>query len=312
MNWKLKYGLVAVVISIVMIFLGGADAFSFMKDPIQVKTGDDVRNLKDGQHVQFDITMCYGCLISEITTTTKNGTKTSEKETSRYYLIPYLTNTDKPGYEEFDYFLTVKLNSDNFSKAEQAMTAFEQFWENIDLPIPSTSFITVDGIVTKMKDEEKSYVDKFNGSGQKYVDYIYVKTPDKTTAFVILAIGGVFLLAGILFLVFFFLGLKKDKARQAEFKAANPNYYQAPAGVSFNNDANGAPTNPYAFDPSKDPRFTGVASGNPTGTTGQYGAQPQNENFNEVLPTQSQYVSELNNSGNFNEVPNNDQFNNQQ
>ena len=63
MNWKIKYGIVSVVLAFVMIFIGGKDAFTFMKDPISVKSPVDVSNLKAGDHVQFDITMIYDCII---------------------------------------------------------------------------------------------------------------------------------------------------------------------------------------------------------------------------------------------------------
>lgn len=312
-NWKLKFALIALVVAVMLVVMGGKDAFSFMKDPITVKTADDVRNLKDGDHVQLDITMSYGCLIKEITTTTKNGVKQSEKESSRYYLIPYL-GLDEYGYEVVDYLLTVKLPSEQFTQAEKAVTAFDEFWEDINLPVPSTTLISVDGIVTNMKDEEKSYVDDYmKSASRKYMDYIYVRTPSKSASFIMLGVGGGALLLGALFIVLFILGLKKDKERLEEMRANNPTYYQAPAGVTFNNNVNDPYTqNPYAFDPNTDPRFNGIAQGNPVAPNNQYNAQPMNGNFNEVAPTNGQYGASADNSGNFNEIPDNDPFNNQQ
>ena len=312
-SWKLKFALIALVVAVMLVVMGGKDAFSFMKDPITVKTADDVRKLKDGDHVQLDMTMSYGCLIKEITTTTKNGVKQSEKESSRYYLIPYL-GLDESGYEVVDYLLTVKLPSEQFTQAEKAVDAFDEFWEDINLPVPSTTLVSVDGIVTNMKDEEKKYVDDYmKGASKKYMDYIYVRTPSKSVSFIMLGVGGGALLLGALFIVLFVLGKKKEQARLEEMRANNPTYYQAPAGVTFNNNVND-PTaqNPYAFDPSTDPRFNGMAQGNPVAPNNQYNAQPMNGNFNEVAPTNGQYGAPADNSGNFNEIPNNDPFNNQQ
>ncbi|MBP5178344.1 MAG: hypothetical protein J6066_02100 [Lachnospiraceae bacterium] len=312
MNWKLKFGLIALVMAVVLVVMG-KDAFNFMKDPIIVKNADDVKKLKAGDHVQFDMTMSYGCLIKEITTTTKYGVKQSEKESSRYYLIPYL-GLDDEGYEVVDYLLTVKLPSKDFSKAESAVKAFDDFWDDITLPVPTTPFLSIDGIVTNMKDEEKKYVDDYmKSASKKYMDYIYVSTPSKSASFIMLAIGGGALLLGALFVVLFILGLKKDKERLEEMRANNPTYYQAPAGITFNNNVNDPYTqNPYAFDPNTDPRFNGMAQGNPVAPNNQYNAQPMNGNFNEVAPTNGQYGASADNSGNFNEIPNNDPFNNQQ
>lgn len=312
-NWKLEFGIIALVVAVVLVLAGGKDAFSFMKDPIIVKNADDAKKLKSGDHVQFDITMSYGCLIKEITTTTKYGVKQSEKESSRYYLIPYL-GLDESGYEVVDYLLTVKLASKDFTQAEKAVDAFDKFWGDYTLPVPTTALLSVDGIVTNMKDEERKYVDDYmNGSTKKYMDYIYVRTPGKTASFTMLIAGGGALLLGALFIVLFILGLKMDKKRLEEMRANNPTYYQAPAGVTFNNnvnDPNGH--NPYVFDPNTDPRFNGMAQGNPVAPNNQYNAQPMNGNFNEVSPTNGQYGASADNSGNFNEIPNNDPFNNQQ
>jgi hypothetical protein len=309
MNWKLKFGLVAVCIAVIFFAINASNFFGFLKTPIEVKTIADAKSLKDGDHVTLDVTACYGYLISETTTTTKNGKVESTKESSRYYLIPYMDPTE----DYVEYCLTVKINSKDFSKMESATTAFEDYWEDYNASFPSTSFLKVDGLVTNMKDEEKKYATDYVNGG--YMEYIYLATPEKKTIFLMVVLSGVFLAFGVLFLVLFVLGKKKEEAKLAEFRASNPGYYHAPAGVNFDN--NMAPQNPYAFDPNTDPRFNGMASGNPVGqansvqgqygnTQGQYNAQPQNfGNFNEVQPS-----IPSDNSGNFNEVNFNNDFNN--
>ena len=309
-NWKLKFALIALVIAVMLVVTGGKDAFNFMKDPIQLKTSDQVKNLKNGDHVTFDITMVYDCIISQTTTTTKNGVTQSSKESARYYVIPFL-DIDEAGYETVGALLTIKVNSEYFSKFQKAGEDFWNYWEDYTLPTPSTVIYSVDGIIKDMSSEEQKYASDYVKTGN--MKNIYVNTPSKSASFIMLGVGGVALLLGALFIVLFVLGKKKEQARLEEMRANNPTYYQAPAGVTFNNnvnDPNGH--NPYVFDPNTDPRFNGMAQGNPVAPNNQYNAQPMNGNFNEVAPTNGQYSAPADNSGNFNEIPNNDPFNNQQ
>lgn len=262
MNWKIKYGLVLLVVSVVILFISAADAFKFMKDPITVTSISDVKKLKDGDHVNLDITMIADCLISETHTTTDRSTgKVKEsKETNRYYLVPFVEFDNELNLDVW--YLTVKIKSKDFTKAESAWDAGDAFIDGLyegEINLPKNTILSIDGIVKDMNKEEKSYTNDYVG----YLDLIYVDTPDKKAAFILMAIGFVCLAVGALFIVLFILGKKKENASLAELQATNPNYYQAPSGVTFNNDNNAPAPNPYAFDPSTDPRFNGQALGNP-------------------------------------------------
>lgn len=302
MNWKLKYGLVALALGIIMLVMSLPKAISFLGDPVKIDTVEKAKNLKPGDHVTIDITMSDGYYMTYLE---------DNKEVARYYIATFL-NLDN----FTDYGLTVRVNKQYYSNMEDAKKACDQFFEDWyddpSTPLPSKVFLQIDGVIEEFaNDKEKEYAKDYVDSG--YLDYVYVVPNSKNSTFIFVIIGGVITAVGILLIVLFFLGRKKDKARLEEMRANNPTYYQAPAGVTFNNnvnDPNGH--NPYVFDPNTDPRFNGMAQGNPVAPNNQYNAQHMNGNFNEVAPTNGQYSAPADNSGNFNEIPNNDPFNNQQ
>ena len=140
MDWKIKYGLVGIVLGVVIIFLS-LDAIYFLKEPIIVNS-ENVKNLKAGDHVKLDVSISMGAAISETTTETKNGKTVSSKESSRYYLMPYL---DEYGY--ISYMITAKVRSDDFSLLEKAYDVFANWWDNPTTELPSEKIITLEGIV---------------------------------------------------------------------------------------------------------------------------------------------------------------------
>ena len=298
LNWKIEYGLVAIVLSIVVLVMSAGDAIGFMKTPIKLETPDQVRSLKEGDHVTFDVKMVCDCLISQTTTTTKNGKVESSKESARYYVIPFVDFTT---IDEYD--LTVKVPSDLFDKAEAGYKAFEALY--YDGKQPTEVLFTVDGLIKAMNDEEKKYV---SSEYDNYMAKIYVNDSKKSSSLIMAGLGLLFLVVGIVLIILFILSKKKEKERLAELQASNPNYYQAPQNVSFNNGA--APFVPGA---------AGAAFQAPTQDAGNFNEQapaqiPGNNfsgNFNEVAPSSNpdQYVDSTGNSTQFNEVSND---NNQQ
>ncbi len=304
-NWKLQYGLIAIVVAIVIFVMSAGDAINFLKTPIKLETSDQVRALKAGDHVTFDIKMTFDCLISETQTTTKNGKVQDSKESARYYVIPFIEITES---EVKEYDLTVKINAEDFDKVESGYDAFEKLYtEGV---MPTEVIMSVDGLVKDMNDEEKKYV---SSDYDAYMDKIYVNNQKKSTALITAGLGILFLLVGGILIVFFFLGRKKDKERLEELRTANPGYYEAPQNVSFNNSAapqgaafnlNNAPQNVTfnngAAQPQADSLFNNAAQ-----------APTQSGNFNEVSTSSNpqQYIDAAGNSTQFNEVSNN---NNQQ
>jgi hypothetical protein len=90
MNWRLFLGLAFVTVGIIFMVIAAPNTLSYLKEPIEVTSRQEVETLMPGDHVTFDIKMAYDCIISQITTKTRSGVITSRGETARYYLIPFL------------------------------------------------------------------------------------------------------------------------------------------------------------------------------------------------------------------------------
>ena len=287
-------------------------AISFMGDPIKVDTVAEAMTLKPGDHVLIDITMvdCCYMVYSE-----------DNKETARYYIAMFF-DTDLL----VDYGLTVRVGRDYYSQMEEAIKACDDFFNafvvDMSTPLPTKSYLTIDGVVEEFKaDKEKEYAKEYVTAG--YMDYIYVVPNTKSASFIIIAIAGVFVLVGAVLIILFFIGRKKDKERLEEIRSSNPGYYETPNDVSFNNSSYTGSQNTYGFDPSTDPRFNGRAQGNPGSSNNYQYSTAQNDvmNFNEVGTVQNDVTqfneidTNSNDSMQFNEVTdqsdNNDNLNDQ-
>ena len=281
MDWKIKYGLVGLVFGVVMIFLS-LDIFSYLKEPIVV-TKENVKMLKEGDHVKIDVKISAGAAISETTTETKNGKTVSSKESSRYYLIPYIN--DNLTY--WEYFITAKVKSDDFTSLERASDAFEAWWNNPTTSLPDQTIITLDGIIKKMNDEEKKYVKSYLENEPKIMDPIYIGINQASSVKLTSILAIVFFLAGGLLLFFGIKGAVKNKKAIEEARRNNAGYYSAPQNATFNNgavDFNNAPNN-----------FNNGPVNFNNGPV-NFNNAPQNGNFNEVAPAPVETM-------NFNEVP---------
>ncbi|MCR5726165.1 MAG: hypothetical protein K6G24_01765 [Lachnospiraceae bacterium] len=301
-NWKLKYGIIAFILGVVCVCIALPKAISFMGDAIKVDSVEKAKNLKDGDHVIVDITMSDGYYM----TYTEDN-----KEVARYYVALFW---DPVNY--VDYALTVRVGKDYYSNMDEAMKAAENYFkalnEDLNTPMPTKVCLSIDGVIDEFSNEdEKKYAKQYVNQG--YMDYIYVVPNGKSTTVIGLIFGGVFAVVGLVLVLFFFLGRKKDKERLEELRATNPGYYEAPQNVSFNNSAapqgaafnlNNAPQNVTfnngAAQPQADALFNNAAQ-----------APAESGNFNEVSTSSNpqQYIDAAGNSTQFNEVSNN---NNQQ
>ena len=297
MNNKFKYGLIAFAVGVVLLFMTGMDAISFLSAPKEIKSiydFDTADSIKKGDHVIINVQGTIGNAASYVTYDKSTGKTKSED--NRYYILPFFSGEDST-------LLTVKVSKKDFKGFEEA----EDFFYESDEDFNET-FITVEGIVRKLSSEEEKYVNEYCAEFDKYMGTnisIYatnlcVDLKVKSVTIIVSVIGIVLALIGILLVA---LGIKQGKVDSANRKAlAASNYYQAPTNVSFNNDPNAAQQpqapngvyNPYGI--QNDPRFAGAI--NNAQTTAQNTADQAVTSFNEVKTDVQEAATTS-----FNEVP---------
>ena len=303
MNKKFQYGLIAVVVGIVLLFMTGMDAISFPKAPKEINDifdFDTAESIKKGDHVIINVQGTIGNAASYVTYDKSTGKTKSED--NRYYILPFL------GENEWS-LLTVKVSKKDFKGFEDA----EQFFYESEEESPKT-FITVEGVVRKLSSEEEKYVTEFCKSFDSYyglgisnmVSNLCVDLKVKSVTFIIAAIGIVLVLVGILLVA---LGIKQGKIDSDNRKAlAASNYYQAPTNVSFNNDPNAAQAqapqgvyNPYGI--QNDPRFAGAI--NNAQSSAQSTVQNASNMADQAVTSFNEVNTEVQESAttSFNEVP---------
>lgn len=297
MNNKFKYGLIAFAVGVVLLFMTGMDAISFLSAPKEIKSiydFDTADSIKKGDHVIINVQGTIGNAASYVTYDKSTGKTKSED--NRYYILPFFSGEDST-------LLTVKVSKKDFKGFEEA----EDFFYESDEDFNET-FITVEGIVRKLSSEEEKYVNEYCAEFDKYMGTnisIYatnlcVDLKVKSVTIIVSVIGIVLALIGILLVA---LGIKQGKVDSANRKAlAASNYYQAPTNVSFNNDPNAAQQpqapngvyNPYGI--QNDPRFAGAI--NNAQATAQNTADQAVTSFNEVKTDVQEAATTS-----FNEVP---------
>ena len=257
-NWKLKYGITAAAVGIVLLFYSLPKALSFMGDPIKVDTVAEAMKLKSGDHVLIDITMSDGYYM----TYNEDG-----KEVARYYIATFFDTDLRVAYA-----LTVRVGKEYYSNMEDAKKACDAFFDAFDAdqstPLPTKSFLTIDGVIEEFNNgKEKEFAKDYVSVG--YMDYIYVVPNTKSASIIIIAISGAFVLIGAVLVILFFIGRKKDKERLEEMRSANPGYYQTPSNISFNNSSSGT-QGQYGFNDSS------AGSQNQISTESDSSDQPDN------------------------------------
>jgi len=205
-----------------MIALEAKETFRLLKPTIKLETVDQAKSLEVGDHVKLDVTMIGDGIISETTTYSKGGYKSSS-ESARYYLIPFFD------FEKGDKWLvTVKIHSDDFDKADKGIKAFEDFVLNDK--IPTEVLFTIDGLVEEMNDDEKKYVPS---DYKSLMENIYINKRNKIRTLAIPALGLLFLVAGTVLIVLYTKDKKKEKSVSEEMKINNPNNYQVPQSINI-------------------------------------------------------------------------------
>lgn len=221
MNWRIKYGSFILIIAIVALSLVVGDIFKILQSPIKLETVEQAKNLKSGDTVNLDITMIVGDMISETTTLSRHGQKISSSESARYYVVPIYD------FKKSDqWFVTIKLESGEFDKADKGIAAFENFSKTNE--IPTEVLFSIYGVVKDMSDEERKYVPS---ELDDVMNMIYISKLSKAKTLIVSAIAIVLFITGIVLIVLYLKDKKMGKVKLEKTKINNPDYYQAPQNI---------------------------------------------------------------------------------
>jgi len=205
---------ILILFSVLILFVVIGDFFKVLKSPIQLETFEQAKNLKSGDVVKLDITMTGGDIMKETKTYSNNNTE----ETARYYAVPFINSNNSKLW-----YVTVKLDSNEFFKAEKAKTAFENFIKT--KKEPTEVMLSVYGVVKDMNDEEKKYV---TTDLTKVMDTIYIDKLSKTRTLVLTGVVILIIVLSVSYIVYYTKVSKKKEARLKEEMKANN---QAPQNI---------------------------------------------------------------------------------
>jgi len=203
----------------ILFFIEIGNAFKIIKSPLQLETIEQAKNLKSGDYVNLDITMIENYVISETKTYSKYGKEISSEESARYYMVPILDSKKNDIW-----YVIVKLQSENFGKAEKAMIAFENYIKTGQKP--TEVILSVCGTIKDMSDEEKKYVPF---GFDKIMDMIYIEKLNKTRTLIVTGVSFLLVVLSVGYIIYFIKYNKKEKARlEEEMKNNN----QAPQNIN--------------------------------------------------------------------------------
>lgn len=220
---RLKTTLIVLGVALIAMFCVGMPEMVKLVTPARdfyELTPDD---LEKDVHVTADIDFTMGAFVTNTKTTTKNGVKVSETETSREYAVPFF-GVDADNYIYIDGVMGVDVPTKDFDAAERLADASWAWWEDATGTIPyPTNYIHVDGIARSMDDDEirlfeQALVDcGYTKEEAKYLVVPYIIEMKNTKSVIIkeiaCLIGGVLLVfAGV---ALFIAGARKRKVQTA-------------------------------------------------------------------------------------------------
>lgn len=205
---KFKLFFIVLVLGIMFTFMAVPDCISLSKPATDITNlwDVDMSALKSGAHVSMNITLVYGSIGSEITTSKTMGVTTSEKETARYYLLP-LISTDSTGYIYPYPFLVVKMGSSYNTVMSTQISKSDKWWENEsatfeDVP---TSGMHIDGRLKKMPAKMRKSLEETLDPGETFdtyfLPYVFEPIAAPKACYVMALIGIGCLIASVVIIV---------------------------------------------------------------------------------------------------------------
>ncbi|MBR6156426.1 MAG: hypothetical protein IKQ27_05655, partial [Lachnospiraceae bacterium] len=175
MKLKTRLFIALVTIGVVLTVMGVRDWICLSK-PVKDITDlwdYDYSKLKAGDHICLDVTLVWDQIGSHIEQHKTYGVTTSERETGRYYLIPFCQEED----EDFIYptpFLLTSIPSRYNDAMDSQIKKFDAWWEtDEDFDTVPTSSMHFDGKLVKIpNDLRKQIEENFLDPGERLEDYM--------------------------------------------------------------------------------------------------------------------------------------------
>ena len=286
MKLKTRLFIALVTIGVVLTFLGIRDWMCLSK-PVKDITNlwdYDYSNLKAGDHICLDVTLVWDQIGSQIEQSKTYGVTTSERETGRYYVIPFCQDEDK----DFIYptpFLLAKIPSSFNSAMDSQISKSDDWWAtDEDFTTIPTSTMHFDGKLVKIPNDLRKEIESKVYPGEDLEDYMLpvmfepIMAPGAVKGMTIAGIICLLITGGILFVMF----RNKSGDQTALYgapKATNAGF--VPQSGNTGSTGFGAPLAQNGTINNVDP----YAGGQPQNTQSNFGGsfggpQPQNAQMN--------------------------------
>ncbi len=233
---KLKWRLVLVlgILGVVFTFNGVPDWICLNKPANDITELWDVdyTDLKIGDHVCMDITLVWDQIGTQVEQSKTFGVTTSEKETGRYYLLPFCQEEDD-GYIYPTPYLLARVGSSMNSIMDSQIAKTESWWETEeDFDTVPTCSIHLDGKLEKLPRDVRKQLESSLDPEERLEDYmlpmLFVPIAAPGAVKAISLIGIVCLMATLAILAFILKSASEAKPAPFGGMPRNPNPDYAP------------------------------------------------------------------------------------
>ena len=241
MTFKKRLILFLILLGAMLTFLGIKDLLVLWKEPVDV-LNEDPATLTNGMHVHTTVDLVLDQFIEETSYDTVNGIKVSaEKESARYYALPYLKV--EGNWIMIDKMVAIRVSVGN-SACGTLEKISEETWEwwsdetgKVDYGYTT---LEVDGRLRKMTEEEKDYMidyitfvmDCNRSEAEEYVVPYVILIENLNAAYPMTLIG----LALLVIPILIFVIIKIREKRNAAMFYQRPRDVAKPEGTYYQPD----------------------------------------------------------------------------
>ena len=224
---KFRIFFIVFVVGIMLTVIAVPDAISLTKpakdiaqlwitDPSTVRTGD---------HGCLDISLISDSPFSSVEQTKVYGVTTSERETARYYYIPYIRSSATQIYANT--FMVIRIPSDYNSAMTKQIGESDKWWENDAATfddIPTTAF-HFDGILKKMPKDLKEAINNTLPADVHMEPFLFEPVAVPTAAYIMSGVGLLCLIVSIIMIVLVIKAAKETPAPAPTASSSSHEYY---------------------------------------------------------------------------------------